>query len=58
MKIRINEHLVEDYLYEQVKNDPVFERLGLDQQGELIVSVVNQVDLIMADFFPPIQFDF
>lgn len=58
MEVIVNENLVEDYLYGLVKDDPVFSNLSMDRQGELIVSVVNQVDLIMADFFPPIQFDF
>lgn len=56
MKITVNENLVADYLYEQVKNAPAFSCMSLDRQGEVIVEVVNAVDKVMEKLFPPINF--
>lgn len=57
MKVKVNENLVADWLYEQVKDIPEFVRLGMDQQGELITSLLDKVDEVMAKRFPPINFE-
>ena len=55
MRITINENLLQDYLYENVKDIPEFTTLGMDQQGEIIVKLVSEVDRVMADIFKPIE---
>jgi len=56
MKVKVNQNLVADWLYEQVKDIPEFMRLGMDQQGELITTLLDKVDEVMEKRFPPIDF--
>ena len=57
MKVKVNENLVADWLYEQVKDIPEFARLGMDQQGEFITTLLDKVDEVMVKRFPPINFE-